>query len=406
MDVFLNSELTKVIAVPSDVQSLRFDDLKLLLHSTEAAGQSWSEGWGEFFWRIGEDKELWHKYKDETWVQPGIKDAYSGPHQEVQWAACSVRFPSLGHISGSHVCMSGNVRLLAYLHSHQRLHWEPEASTYAAQFGHILILEFCIAHNLFLSPKTAHECRNLETLIFCRHSAKIQWDPVQIGEAAARRGDLVILESLFKWHHQWSSTWCKFAVAGDHVEIVDYAINNNLHLPWDPEFPVCAIENGNLKMLQKYVIHQGNWQGPYLYLVIESGHLNLWKFALNQNFHLLLIPSIILLKICTLGLIDHLKEWVLSRNLPLGAKEPLFCAAAVEGHYSVVDFLWEPDMFVSHETTCEIARRGHLNILQFLVNHGVSCSPFITLCAATYKRYDILDFWIHRGLYWHPHTPQ
>lgn len=406
MSLDLDSLLHKDIVIPEDPGSLSLQILIAKIKETESCGgRPWTEGWQEFFWRIGSSKKLWDKYLNEPWVQPGIKDLCPSEDEELIRAACSARFPSLGRVCAVPVCQVGNVRLLEFLLSQKRLWWKPCATLEAAKKGHLEVLQFCVDHRLPLHSRTAEVCEELRVLRFCLEKIHtVCWDVHRIAIHAAHSGNLSFLQYLYARHHVWSPTWNVWAAIGEHLGILEYAVKMKHHLPWNDLVPKYAVLKKNIPILQLYLDNQGPWPTYLMYYVAESGDLDLWTFCMDKKLHEGLIAQSILRVLCRSGHLHFLKDWGVTRGLGFGATQPLIDEAALSGHVEIVAFLFERSSRFSPDTLRQVTRRGHLNVLSFLIDQNVDFPRNITQCAALHGHLHILNFFMERNIDRHPQT--
>jgi hypothetical protein len=122
---------------------------------------------------------------------------------------------------------SGHLPVLQWLHA-RGAHWSPAVPYLAAKHGHFELLQWARTNGCrFYEPVTA---------------------------AAAGRGDLEMLMWLRAHHCPWHEATCSDAAAGGHLHLLQWARKNSC--PWDPiGCAVAAARSGELEVLQWIVSH-------------------------------------------------------------------------------------------------------------------------------------------------------
>lgn len=262
------------------------------LQKTEAQGQVWEAGWEAFFWHIGGDQDTWERYVHEPWVQPGIltiSKTSKIPKSPYLEAVTSARFLELGLQESSPICQVGNLRLLSFLHTHSLLLWDPSSTLIAAQEGHVHILEFCLTHRLLFCTETALLCDQVKVIQWYLDS-RLSLDYWSIMDRAAKKGNLAIVELLHKRAFPGALFWtdqalCHAASSG-HKHILQFAIEQNLHLPWDPKLPFEAVRSNQVEIVRFLLEHGCPFPSQIIFQIILGGNLELWIIALQQGWHL------------------------------------------------------------------------------------------------------------------------
>ncbi len=283
------SQINVVMSFPC-LSTVCLSDRIDVVQKSEDDGSYWKEGWDEFFWRIGETRELWTSHADQLWVLPEIQARSVGLTDKHQVRAqLNQRF--LKPLQES-ICIVGNIRMLRHLTEDLK----PALSLYAAAHGHLSILEFLISKHVW------HIGTTLE---------------------AAKFGHVAVLELTQKKNKVFHVQTAWIAAKHNQFECLQFCLDADLMIP--PETSAAAAQNGNLACLDILYQKSPNLiNKDCLHWASQKGDVACLQFLI-QKHHQLWDPLVTLLATQK----DHVQvlKFTLHNNLTFHPNTSLFAAA-------------------------------------------------------------------------------